>query len=98
MIKLLLCNYILLLIVFSWIRFLRLHQHILITLLSLEFIGVVTYFNLYLNLNIIERELYFILVYLTFLVCEGALGLRLLVVQIRGIGTDYLKVIRITKW
>jgi NADH-ubiquinone oxidoreductase chain 4L len=66
-------------------------------LLSLEFIGVIAYFNLYLNLRIIERELYFILVYLTFLVCEGALGLRLLVVQIRGVGADYLHVIRARK-
>nr|AVN68221.1 NADH dehydrogenase subunit 4L [Paranauphoeta circumdata] len=64
-------------------------KHLLATLLSLEFIVLVLYINLYYYLSLFNYELYFSMVFLTFSVCEGALGLSILVSMIRGYGSDF---------
>nr|WGO57895.1 NADH dehydrogenase subunit 4L [Brephallus tramlapensis] len=64
-------------------------KHLLITLLSLEFIVLVLYTILYNYLSSFNYELYFSMVFLTFSVCEGALGLSILVSMIRSYGSDY---------
>nr|APD14897.1 NADH dehydrogenase subunit 4L [Eupolyphaga sp. NS-2016]QYH44919.1 NADH dehydrogenase subunit 4L [Eupolyphaga sinensis] len=66
-------------------------KHLLITLLSLEFLVLILFFSLYIYLNTINYELYFSVVFLTFSVCEGALGLSILVSMIRGYGNDYFQ-------
>nr|AVN67346.1 NADH dehydrogenase subunit 4L [Byrsotria fumigata] len=63
--------------------------HLLITLLSLEFIVLVLYLILYSYLLCFNYELFFSMVFLTYSVCEGALGLSILVSMIRGYGSDY---------
>nr|AET13039.1 NADH dehydrogenase subunit 4L [Bittacomorphella fenderiana] len=66
-------------------------KHLLSTLLSLEFI-VLSLFNLlFLMLSFYNYELYFSMVFLTFSVCEGALGLSVLVSMIRTHGNDYFQ-------
>nr|AVN68114.1 NADH dehydrogenase subunit 4L [Carbrunneria paramaxi] len=64
-------------------------KHLLVTLLSLEFIMLVLYIVLYSYLNSFNYELVFSMVFLTFSVCEGALGLSILVSMIRSYGNDY---------
>nr|AVN68162.1 NADH dehydrogenase subunit 4L [Ectoneura hanitschi] len=64
-------------------------KHLLVTLLSLEFIVLVVYMAMFLYLNIYNYELYFSMVFLTFSVCEGALGLSILISMIRSYGNDY---------
>nr|AVN67315.1 NADH dehydrogenase subunit 4L [Blaberus discoidalis]AVN67326.1 NADH dehydrogenase subunit 4L [Blaberus sp. B013] len=64
-------------------------KHLLVTLLSLEFIVLVLYFILYNYLSAFNYELFFSMVFLTFSVCEGALGLSILVSMIRSYGSDY---------
>nr|YP_010946657.1 NADH dehydrogenase subunit 4L [Margattea bisignata]WGO57375.1 NADH dehydrogenase subunit 4L [Margattea bisignata] len=64
-------------------------KHLLITLLSLEFIVLVLYFVIYFYLLEMDYELFFSMVFLTFSVCEGALGLSILVSMIRSYGNDY---------
>nr|AVN67493.1 NADH dehydrogenase subunit 4L [Panchlora nivea] len=64
-------------------------KHLLATLLSLEFIVLVLYFSLYYYLSFYNFELYFSMIFLTFSVCEGALGLSILVSMIRGYGSDF---------
>nr|YP_010946956.1 NADH dehydrogenase subunit 4L [Sigmella ectobioides]WGO57713.1 NADH dehydrogenase subunit 4L [Sigmella ectobioides] len=66
-------------------------KHLLVTLLSLEFIVLVIYFVLCVYLNMFNYELFFALVFLTFSVCEGALGLSILVLMIRSCGNDYFQ-------
>nr|UOU85301.1 NADH dehydrogenase subunit 4L [Serratella ignita] len=66
-------------------------KHLLMTLLSLEFISLSLYFVLYLFLLTKSSELYFLMVFLTFVVCEGALGLSILVSLIRTHGNDYFQ-------
>nr|QLY89690.1 NADH dehydrogenase subunit 4L [Ladona fulva] len=63
-------------------------KHLLSTLLSLEFIVLSLFFYVFFVL-LFYFELYFLMYFLTFGVCEGALGLGILVSMIRSHGNDY---------
>jgi NADH-ubiquinone oxidoreductase chain 4L len=63
-------------------------KHLLSTLLSLEFIVLRLFFIIYFFLNLLSCELYFTILFLTFRVCEGALGISILVSLIRTHGND----------
>nr|YP_010826790.1 NADH dehydrogenase subunit 4L [Porotermes planiceps]UYX57307.1 NADH dehydrogenase subunit 4L [Porotermes planiceps]WHM51962.1 NADH dehydrogenase subunit 4L [Porotermes planiceps] len=66
-------------------------KHLLITLLSLEFIVLVLFLVIYFYLCIFNYELFFLVVFLVFSVCEGVLGLSILVSMIRSYGNDYFQ-------
>nr|YP_010592941.1 NADH dehydrogenase subunit 4L [Anomala corpulenta]QWQ49945.1 NADH dehydrogenase subunit 4L [Mimela splendens]WAB65624.1 NADH dehydrogenase subunit 4L [Anomala corpulenta] len=66
-------------------------KHLLLMLLSLEYVILGLYFNLYLFLMYFNYEFYFGMVFLTMSVCEGALGLSLLVSMMRTHGNDYFQ-------
>ncbi|KAH8362661.1 hypothetical protein KR084_001850, partial [Drosophila pseudotakahashii] len=70
-------------------------KHLLSILLSLEFIVLILFFILFIYLNILNYENYFRIIFLTFRVCEGALGLSILVSIIRTHGNDYFQSFRI---
>nr|YP_010277859.1 NADH dehydrogenase subunit 4L [Turanoclytus namaganensis]UHY95174.1 NADH dehydrogenase subunit 4L [Turanoclytus namaganensis] len=65
-------------------------KHLLLMLLSLEFIVLSLYLNLIIFLNNMDFEFFFSMIFLTMSVCEGALGLSLLVCMIRVCGNDYI--------
>nr|AII02256.1 NADH dehydrogenase subunit 4L [Endrosis sarcitrella] len=67
------------------------HKHLLIVLLSLEFIVLSIFFLLLLMLSFVEYDMYMLMVFLVFSVCEGALGLSILVSMIRTHGNDYFQ-------
>nr|YP_010627146.1 NADH dehydrogenase subunit 4L [Achaea serva]WBK26837.1 NADH dehydrogenase subunit 4L [Achaea serva] len=67
------------------------HKHLLIVLLSLEFIVLSIFFFMLIFLSYIEYDLYMLMVFLVFSVCEGALGLSILVSLIRTHGNDYFQ-------
>nr|YP_010259284.1 NADH dehydrogenase subunit 4L [Drosophila bocqueti]UIX24928.1 NADH dehydrogenase subunit 4L [Drosophila bocqueti]UIX24941.1 NADH dehydrogenase subunit 4L [Drosophila bocqueti] len=66
-------------------------KHLLSMLLSLEFIVLMLFFMLFIYLNMSNYETYFSMMFLTFSVCEGALGLSILVSMIRTHGNDYFQ-------
>lgn len=66
------------------------HKHIIISLLRLEFIILRLFCYLSVLLSFIIRDLYILLIFLTFRVCEGVLGLSCLVILIRSHGNDNL--------
>lgn len=66
-------------------------KHLLITLLSLEFIVLSLFMFLYIYLSINCSELYFLIVFLVLRVCEGTLGLSILVAIIRTHGNNYFQ-------
>nr|UDP55639.1 NADH dehydrogenase subunit 4L [Scatella tenuicosta] len=66
-------------------------KHLLSMLLSLEYIVLVLFFFLIIYLNLMEYEFFFSMMFLTFSVCEGALGLSILVSMIRTHGNDYFQ-------
>nr|YP_009236648.1 NADH dehydrogenase subunit 4L [Acraea egina]AMJ17115.1 NADH dehydrogenase subunit 4L [Acraea egina] len=67
------------------------HKHLLIVLMSLEFIVLSIFFLLLLFLMLIDYNMYMLMVFLVFSVCEGALGLSILVSMIRTHGNDYFQ-------
>lgn len=66
-------------------------KHLLLILLSLEFIILSLYFCLFIYLSLFNYEYYFGIVFLTIRVCERALGLSILVSIIRTYGNDYFQ-------
>uniref|UniRef100_A0AAU7B9X6 NADH-ubiquinone oxidoreductase chain 4L n=1 Tax=Parvotettix domesticus TaxID=3073458 RepID=A0AAU7B9X6_9ORTH len=66
-------------------------KHLVATLLSLEFIMLSLFLMLFNYLNLFNFELFFSMVFLVFSVCEGALGLSVLVSMIRTHGNDYFQ-------
>nr|YP_009057650.1 NADH dehydrogenase subunit 4L [Myrmeleon immanis]AHY39233.1 NADH dehydrogenase subunit 4L [Myrmeleon immanis] len=66
-------------------------KHLLSMLLSLEFIVLSLFFMLIFYLMYYEFEYYFSMIFLTFSVCEGALGLSILVSMVRTHGNDYFQ-------
>nr|YP_010021194.1 NADH dehydrogenase subunit 4L [Spodoptera littoralis]QHB74396.1 NADH dehydrogenase subunit 4L [Spodoptera littoralis]QOK36239.1 NADH dehydrogenase subunit 4L [Spodoptera littoralis]QTZ20317.1 NADH dehydrogenase subunit 4L [Spodoptera littoralis]CAB4244829.1 unnamed protein product [Spodoptera littoralis] len=67
------------------------YKHLLIVLLSLEFIVLSIFFFLLTYLIFVEYDMYMLMLFLVFSVCEGALGLSILVSMIRTHGNDYFQ-------
>nr|QWZ46371.1 NADH dehydrogenase subunit 4L [Pelecyphorus foveolatus] len=66
-------------------------KHLLLMLLSLEFIVLSIYMMMYIYLSFFNNEYFFSMIFLTFSVCEGVLGLSILVSLIRSHGNDYFQ-------
>nr|WRO44841.1 NADH dehydrogenase subunit 4L [Prothemus semimetallicus] len=66
-------------------------KHFLLMLMSLEFLVIYVYFGLFILMIYMNYEYYFIMVFLTMSVCEGTLGLSILVSLIRSYGNDYFQ-------
>ncbi|YP_001650758.1 NADH dehydrogenase subunit 4L (mitochondrion) [Manduca sexta] len=67
------------------------NKHLLIILLSLEFMVLSIFFFLLLYFMMIDYDMYMLMVFLVFSVCEGSLGLSILVSMIRTHGNDYFQ-------
>nr|YP_010946462.1 NADH dehydrogenase subunit 4L [Caeparia donskoffi]WGO57180.1 NADH dehydrogenase subunit 4L [Caeparia donskoffi] len=67
-------------------------KHLLTMLLSLEFIILILYMIMFMYLSEFNFELFFMMIFLTFTVCEGALGLSILVSMIRSYGSDFFNI------
>nr|YP_002734954.1 NADH dehydrogenase subunit 4L [Coptosoma bifarium]ABZ01991.1 NADH dehydrogenase subunit 4L [Coptosoma bifarium]UYA97846.1 NADH dehydrogenase subunit 4L [Coptosoma bifarium] len=84
--------------IFSAFNFCLSHKHLLLALLSLEFLILSVYLSLFTCLYIFGYELWFVIIFLIFTVCEGALGLSILVNFTRKMGNDYLSSISSLSW
>lgn len=59
--------------------------------MRIEFMILSMFFNIYLNLIVFNFEIFFIIIFLTFIVCEGVLGLSLLISLVRKIGNSNIQ-------
>nr|AFI23470.1 NADH dehydrogenase subunit 4L [Hypselosoma matsumurae] len=92
-------NVFLLLIFISGITvFCSSHKHLLLTLLSLEYLISIMFMMFIIFFCNYYMESYFLLIFLTFSVCEGAIGLSILILLIRVHGGDYISSISFMKW
>nr|YP_009019975.1 NADH dehydrogenase subunit 4L [Megaselia scalaris]AHJ91466.1 NADH dehydrogenase subunit 4L [Megaselia scalaris] len=71
--------------------FVSLRKHLLSMLLSLEFIMLSLFMFLFYFLVNYNSEMYVLMMFLIFMVCEGALGLSILVSMIRTHGNNYFQ-------
>nr|YP_009988369.1 NADH dehydrogenase subunit 4L [Anapodisma miramae]QNM39668.1 NADH dehydrogenase subunit 4L [Anapodisma miramae] len=65
-------------------------KHLLMVLLSLEYIVLSLFMLIVVYLIEFDYDYFFLVVFLIFSVCEGALGLSILVSMIRSHGNDFL--------
>nr|YP_009711645.1 NADH dehydrogenase subunit 4L [Euchorthippus unicolor]QGA47486.1 NADH dehydrogenase subunit 4L [Euchorthippus unicolor] len=65
-------------------------NHLLMVLLSLEYIVLSLFLLIVIFLSGFDYDYFFPLIFLVFSVCEGALGLSILVSMIRSHGNDFL--------
>nr|APT41549.1 NADH dehydrogenase subunit 4L [Sciopemyia fluviatilis] len=79
----------------AMVIFVSSQKHLLSMLLSLEFIVLSLFIFLLMFLSVFSYEGYFSMVFLTFCVCEGVLGLSLLIMLVRSHGNDYFQSINI---
>lgn len=66
-------------------------KHLLLMLISLEFIVLSLYYLIIVYLRVYDYEFFFRIVFLTISVCERALGLSILVSMVRTHGNDYFQ-------
>lgn len=76
------------LIFIGLISFIFRYKHLLSILLRLEFIVLSLFFFVFVYLRFLNYEIYFSIIFLTFRVCEGALGISIIVSIIRSHGND----------
>nr|YP_009689691.1 NADH dehydrogenase subunit 4L [Trichoprosopon pallidiventer]QEE94433.1 NADH dehydrogenase subunit 4L [Trichoprosopon pallidiventer] len=81
----------LIMFLFSCITFVSSRKHLLCTLLSLEFMVLVLFSLMMFYLLFMNFQSYFSMFFLSFCVCEGVLGLSILVSMIRTHGNDYFQ-------
>nr|YP_010046682.1 NADH dehydrogenase subunit 4L [Tripteroides tasmaniensis]QPJ78613.1 NADH dehydrogenase subunit 4L [Tripteroides tasmaniensis] len=82
---------VIMMFLFSCVTFVSSRKHLLCTLLSLEFMVLTLFSLLLLYLNYMNYEGYFSMFFLSFCVCEGVLGLSVLVSMIRTHGNNYFQ-------
>lgn len=90
-----LMGFSLIMYLFGVISFRLFRKHLLSLLLSLEMVVLSLYLIIINYLYIFDYERFFSLIFLTFSVCEGALGLGVLVSMIRFYGNDHFRVFRV---
>lgn len=71
--------------------FVSLRKHLLSILLRLEFIILSLFMLIFIYLVSYNIEIYVLIIFLIFIVCEGALGLSILVSIIRTHGNNYFQ-------
>nr|YP_002727945.1 NADH dehydrogenase subunit 4L [Orius niger]ABZ02082.1 NADH dehydrogenase subunit 4L [Orius niger] len=91
-------NYLFILFFLGLISFCSVRKHLLLSLLTLEYLVLVLFISLYYYLIFYYSCMYFMVVFLTFTVCEGSLGLSVLVSLIRCHGNDNLSILNFLKW
>nr|YP_010586377.1 NADH dehydrogenase subunit 4L [Molanna truncata]UZZ44165.1 NADH dehydrogenase subunit 4L [Molanna truncata] len=67
-------------------------KHLLIMLLMLEFIILNLLMMLYLMMSMMLFDYYFMMLFIVVFVCEGVLGVSILIYMLRIFGNDYFKI------
>lgn len=67
-------------------------KHLLIILLRLEFIMLNLFFLIYLYTVSLGNRIYFMVLFIVLRVCEGVLGISILMYIIRIFGNDYVRI------
>ena len=88
---------LLVIVVIGLAVFVRKRKHLLMSLIRLEFLAIMLFFGL-VNLRVYGvLDGYIIMYYLVMRACEGALGLSVVVLLVRGSGNDLIIGVRITQ-
>nr|QUL61659.1 NADH dehydrogenase subunit 4L [Orthopagus splendens] len=75
---------------FSLVNLIFVRSHFFLCLLSLEFIILILFFFCYYYFYNFIFDFYFLIIFLVLSICEGVIGLSMLVFLVRSVGNDYL--------
>nr|YP_010586026.1 NADH dehydrogenase subunit 4L [Anisocentropus maculatus]UZZ43762.1 NADH dehydrogenase subunit 4L [Anisocentropus maculatus] len=67
-------------------------KHLLVMLLMLEFMILNLLIILFYYLNFMNYDYYFFMMFIVLMVCEGVLGISILVNMVRMYGNDYFQI------
>nr|YP_007025108.1 NADH dehydrogenase subunit 4L [Gorpis annulatus]AEI53351.1 NADH dehydrogenase subunit 4L [Gorpis annulatus] len=84
--------------IISMFTFCLVFKHLLMTLLSMEFLVLTNFFLFFMFLDNYGCGFYIIMLFLTFSVCEACLGLAILVSLIRCHGNDMIMSLNPLLW
>nr|UJI65683.1 NADH dehydrogenase subunit 4L [Basilia ansifera] len=70
-------------------------KHLLIMLLSLEYMVLSLFMVMYIYLSMVLNQYYLLMIFLIMTVCEGVLGLSILVSMVKMYGNDNFQVFNI---
>nr|YP_010563147.1 NADH dehydrogenase subunit 4L [Stephanitis chinensis]UYX61153.1 NADH dehydrogenase subunit 4L [Stephanitis chinensis] len=93
-----LMNSLLISYVCGFMVFFSMRVHLLLTLISIEFLMIIIYMMMFNVFMIFGNDLYFLILFLVMLVCEGSLGLSILVCLIRCHGNDMINSLYMLLW
>nr|APF47504.1 NADH dehydrogenase subunit 4L [Dolichogenidea sp. n. SNS-2016] len=71
------------------------YKHLLMSLISLEFMILNLSLLMYLNLNYLKLNIFLMSFFWTISVCESIMGLTILVFMVRKMGNDFTKMLNI---
>nr|WOW99161.1 NADH dehydrogenase subunit 4L [Tropiduchidae sp. 2 WQW-2023a] len=75
---------------FAILSLIFVRTHFLLSLLSLEFIFIYLYYFIYNYFLFFYYDFFFLIVFLVLGVCDGVLGLSLIVYLVRKVNNDYV--------
>nr|YP_009675556.1 NADH dehydrogenase subunit 4L [Glyptelasma annandalei]QDD68304.1 NADH dehydrogenase subunit 4L [Glyptelasma annandalei] len=96
MLMILFCMPIFMLLVSLWV-FVSKRKHLMSMLISLEYVALTGFFVILLVSCFSGLESYLCLIFLISSVCEGSLGVSILVNMVRSYGVDYLNSMSVLK-
>nr|APF47445.1 NADH dehydrogenase subunit 4L [Pholetesor sp. SNS-2016] len=88
-------NLSMILFMISTFMFSSFYKHLLMSLISLEFMILNLSMMLYFNLYTLKLNIYFMSFFWTITICESIMGLTILVYMIRKLGNDFTKMLNI---
>nr|ADA69799.1 NADH dehydrogenase subunit 4L [Sphaeroma serratum] len=88
----------LMMIIAGILKFISSWEHLLATLITLEFIALSLFLNMTSLPSIVNDDSFNSLFFLAIAVCEGALGLSILVLYARSKGHDILSLKALLQW
>nr|YP_010716464.1 NADH dehydrogenase subunit 4L [Gotra octocincta]WDQ40360.1 NADH dehydrogenase subunit 4L [Gotra octocincta] len=86
------------LFILSFFMFSFYYKHLMLMVISLEFITVSVSFNMFILMMDMKILSFLVMFMLIFSVCEGALILSMLVLMTRFYGNDYMNSLSLMKW
>nr|AHA52580.1 NADH dehydrogenase subunit 4L [Triraphis sp. QL-2013] len=69
------------------------YKHILLNLINMEFMMINLMSMMYLIMNMMNMNIFFLSFFLAISICEGVLGLSIMVYMVRLTGNDYSKML-----
>nr|YP_010400419.1 NADH dehydrogenase subunit 4L [Cotesia flavipes]UQS76148.1 NADH dehydrogenase subunit 4L [Cotesia flavipes] len=88
-------NLSIILFLISTLMYSSFYKHLLMAMISLEFMILNLSMFLYFYMNFLKLNIYFMSFFWTISVCESIMGLTILVFMVRKLGNDYTKMLNL---